>query len=86
MWEIYVEPNLKAQEELRKMHPSTNTFADDDEPMTLDQKVVQAQAMGIMFGHDPLEVGKAVRNSWPPTKEDIESIREKLRAREKGEK
>lgn len=83
MWEIYVEPNLKTQAEINK---STDRFAAnaDDEPMTLDRKVLEAQAMGMMFGADPLEIGKAVRKSWPVRQDEIDKIKAKLAERERA--
>lgn len=77
MWEIYVEPNLKAQEEIDQV----GKF-DDDAPLSLDERIKQAQAMGMMFGVNPLEIGKSMRKEQPLTKEGIESIRQKLRERE----
>lgn len=85
IWEIYVKPNLKAQEQLTNM-PTASQFSDSPVPVSIDEKIVEAQAMGMMFGADPLEVGKATRKSWPPTRADIDAIRAKLEAREKAEK
>lgn len=81
MWERHVEPVLKAQAELRR-ESGDGPVIPDDGPVTIDQKVAEAQAVGLMFGQDPLEVGKAVRKSWPPKPGDIEALRQKLLARE----
>ena len=85
MWETYVEPNLKAQEQITNM-PTANQFSDSPVPVSIDEKVAEAQAMGMMFGADPLEVGKVTRKSWPPTRADIDAIRAKLKEREKAAK
>lgn len=77
-----MEPILKAQAEMRQESGNGPVIPDDDGPMTMDQKVQEAQAVGLMFGQDPLEVGKAVRKSWPPKPGDIEALRQKLLARE----
>lgn len=82
MWEIYVEPNLKAQEELTKVNTASQ-FADHPEQITIDEKIAEAQAMGMMFGQDPLEIGKAMRKSWPPKPGDIDELRAKLAERSK---
>lgn len=80
-----MEPILKAQAELRRptgdVQPNNlDTLDTFDGPMTLDDKISQAQAVGMMFGFDPLEVGKAIRKSPKP---DIAAMREKLLARER---
>lgn len=87
MWETYVEPILKAQAEIRQQTTGDkmNDFGTPAAPMTLDDKIAEAQAAGFMFGGDPLEIGKAVRQSYGQ-KVDVEALREKLLAREKGVK
>ncbi len=59
--------------------PSVETVP--DVPVTIESKIVEAQAAGFMFGADPLEVGKAMRKSWPPTPESLNELREKMRKR-----
>lgn len=86
MWETYVEPILKAQAEIRKEAGTGDTMngptlPSDNEPMTIERKLAEAQAAGMMFGVDPLEIGKAVRKSYGQ-KADLEAMRQKLLARE----
>lgn len=59
------------------------TLPSDNVPMTIDHKIAEAQAAGFMFGADPLEVGKAMRKSVGKAP-DVEAIRAKLEARQKG--
>jgi len=80
-----VEPILKAQAELRKDAGNTDgPVLPDSAPATIDHTVAAAQAAALMFGADPLEVGKAVRKSWPPKAGDLDAMRAKLLAREKA--
>lgn len=88
MWETYVAPILKAQAEIRQQAAGDSmatgpVLPSDNEPMTVDRKVAEAQAAAIMFGGDLLEVGKAVRKSYGQ-KPDLEALRAKLLAREKA--
>lgn len=85
MWETYIEPVLKAQEKMRKDSEPGPRMADDDLPVTLESRKAEAAAMGMMFGHDPLEVAKAVGKSWPPKQSDFEELKAKLLARERKE-
>ena len=88
MWETYVEPILKAQAEIRQQATGgsmTKELEIPTEPMTMDQKVAEAQAACLMFGGDPLEVGKAVRKSYGK-KPDLEAMTAKLLARGNGVK
>ncbi len=80
MWETYVEPNLERQKEYSG---GTGGLAapDNSAPVTIDQKVGEAQAAAMMFGGDVLEVAKAVRASWPPKPGDIQRLRERVAAR-----
>ena len=85
MWETYIEPNLEAQAEIRKDRgaPANTATFEDNGPPTVDRQVAEAQAFGFMFGADPLEVGKAVRKSWPVKASDRDWIRERLEERAK---
>ena len=85
MWETYVEPVLKAQAEIRQQTESPMGLVIPDSPATVEQKIADAQAVCLMFGGDPLEVGKAVRKSHGQ-KPDLEAMRAKLLARENGVK
>lgn len=85
MWEIHIEPVLKAQAEIRKQAqgeamPDGPMLPTENMPNTVENKITEAQAAGFMFGQDPLEVGKAVRKSFGK-KVDIEALRAKLEAR-----
>ncbi len=85
MWEVYVEPVLKAQSEIRKEATGDNMVTSGPvlphEEMSVDHKVAEAQAAGFMFGANPLEVGKAVRKSHGK-KVNLEELQAKLIARE----
>lgn len=90
MWEIYIEPVLKAQAEIRKQASGEAMsegpmIPNESAPNTIEHKLAEAQAAAIMFGADPLEVGKAVRKSYGQ-KVDMETMRAKLLARENGVK
>lgn len=83
MWEVYIKPTLKEQEEIE---PATNRPAVKDEPMTLERKIAETQGMAMLLGQDPLEVAKAVKASWPLKPGDIERLRDRLNARHKAGK
>lgn len=81
MWDRYVEPSLKEQAAFRGEVPPVL----DEAPraVTMEDKIAEAQAAGLMFNQDPIEVAKAVRKSWPIKPGDIESLKAKLLARSK---